>query len=127
MNSALLPADETRWICEHAKQIGFELCGVAAAEKFPELLRYPEWLERGYAGEMKYLSDPRRLDPQNAMPGIRSLIVCALNYNSSLPYSAEAAPSENANRPRGWISRYAWGSDYHEVLWAKLNRLLAGM
>jgi epoxyqueuosine reductase QueG len=56
-----------------------------ASGKIPELLKYPEWLERGYAGEMKYLSDPRRLDPRHAMSGVRSLIVCALNYNSRFP------------------------------------------
>ena len=116
---------DTRWICERAKLIGFELCGVAPAEKFPELEKYPEWLERGYAGEMTYLKDARRLDPQSAMPGARSLIVCALNYNSDLPYSNEAV--EEGDRPRGWISRYAWGDDYHEVLWEKLNQIVAEM
>jgi len=79
-----------------------------------------DWLERGYAGEMKYLDDPRRADLQSAMSGVRSVIVCAINYNSSEPYSTEIARSESSqdDSPRGWISRYAWGSDYHEVLWA---------
>ena len=124
MNPALLPGSHAQWICERAKRLGFALCGVAPAEKFPELLKYPEWLERGYAGEMKYLSDPRRLDPRDAMSGVRSLIVCALNYNSKFPYSTE---SEAHDRPRGWVSRYAWGDDYHEVLWEKLNTLVREM
>jgi epoxyqueuosine reductase len=116
---------DTSWLSEKAKQLGFELCGVAPAQKFPELEHFPEWLGRGYAGEMKYLSDPRRLDPTNAMSSVRSLIVCALNYNSKLPYSTDAAVDPES--PRGWISRYAWGDDYHEVLWAKLNALIAEM
>ena len=127
-----LAAGETRWICERAASLGFTLCGVAPAESFPELARYPEWLERGYAGEMRYLSDPRRFAVQHALPNVRSLIVCALNYNSPLPYSTEAnapeADSLNAGAssgPRAWISRYAWGDDYHELLWAKLNALAA--
>ena len=127
MTSALLPAYETQWIGEQARQLGFALCGVAPAEKFPELLKYPEWLERGYAGEMKYLKDPRRLNPQDAMSGVRSLIVCALNYNTKFPYSTEATADNRGDRPRGWISRYAWGDDYHEVLWEKLNKLVAEM
>jgi epoxyqueuosine reductase len=77
---------------------------------------------------MKYLADPRRVDPRNSMPGVRSLIVCALNYNSDLPYSTEIENHENAvGAARGWISRYAWGDDYHEVLWGKLNALTAEM
>jgi epoxyqueuosine reductase len=62
------------------------------------------------------------------MPGVRSLIVCALNYNSGLPYSTDTESNQDTvGTPRGWISRYAWGDDYHEVLWAKLNALAAEM
>ncbi len=124
----LLTASETVWVRERALAAGFDACGVAPAEKFPELSRYSEWLERGYAGEMKYLEDPRRSDPQNSMPGVRSLIVCALNYNTELPYSTKVNHEvDRKNPPRGWISRYAWGDDYHEVLWKKLNLLTAEM
>jgi epoxyqueuosine reductase len=128
MNDSLLPAAETAWIGERARELGFDACGVAPAEKFPELEHFSDWLDRGYAGEMKYLADPRRVDPRNAMPGVRSLIVCALNYNADLPYSTEIENHENAvGAARGWISRYAWGDDYHEVLWGKLNALTAEM
>jgi len=121
-------AADTAWIAETARSLGFDLCGVAAAQEFPELANMRDWLERGYAGEMKYLHDPRRTDVRAAMGGVRSVIVCAVNYNSPERYSTEVA-SETAEKetPRGWISRYAWGSDYHEVLWEKLNALVAEM
>jgi epoxyqueuosine reductase len=63
------------------------------------------------------------------MPGARSFIVVALNYNSPHPYSTDVLPLANSgdDLPRGWISRYAWGDDYHEVLWEKLNALTASM
>ena len=119
--------DETRWICERARAVGFDLCGVAPAEAFEELAQLPEWLERGYGGEMNYLRDSRRADPRLVVEGARSLIVVALNYNSPQPYSTEQPASTGDDAPHGWISRYAWGDDYHEVLGEKLETLLAAM
>jgi epoxyqueuosine reductase len=120
---------DTVWVEERAKALGFDLCGVVCAAKFPELTRTEEWLRRGYAGEMKYLFDARRRDPQSAMPGIRSVIVCALQYNSDLPTSIDVAAGGRAREgpegPRGWISRYAWGGDYHDVMRKKLDALRA--
>jgi epoxyqueuosine reductase len=124
----------TPWIAEQAHHLGFSLCGVVAAERFAELGHFQEWLARGYAGEMKYLEDPRRRDPGAALDGVRSTIVCGLNYNTAYPYSTQVTTNHDASdidsaandaiAPRGWISRYAWGGDYHEVLWEKLNALL---
>jgi epoxyqueuosine reductase len=118
------PILETPWIVEKAKSIGLDRCGVVRAEKFPELAQAAEWLARGYGGEMKYLEDPRRLDPRSTLPGIRSAIVCLLNYQTAHPLSTESPPQNDQEGPRGWISRYAWGSDYHGVLRDRLDRLL---
>ncbi len=146
-------AARTRWISERARALGFDLCGVAPAAEFPELEQLPEWLARGYAGEMRYLHDPRRRSPSAALPGAQSIIVCALNYNTGFPYSTDAAAAECSRKlslnsapsvprlplgtvsesrtavssARGWISRYAWGDDYHEVLGKRLDALLAAI
>jgi epoxyqueuosine reductase len=138
MNSA----ERTRWICERAREVGFDLCGVVAidvrqnggeggreqgaAQAFSELEHLPEWLARGYAGEMKYLTDPRRADPRLALEGARSLIVVAMNYNAPEPRSIEQSYGEHETS-RGWISRYAWGDDYHEVLRERLNAVVGAM
>jgi epoxyqueuosine reductase len=119
-------SSETAWIVDRAIALGFDLCGVVHAEKFPELELAKEWLARGYAGEMKYLADERRANPQSVMPGIRSVIVCALNYNSSQPHSIDVY-NQQKPEPRGWISRYAWGQDYHEVLQQKLQSLASSL
>lgn len=116
---------DTVWIVEQAKGLGFDLCGVVRAEKFPELENTPNWLERGYAGEMKYLLDPRRSDPRAAMPAVRSVIVCLLNYNTEHPLSTDATFVPQDGEPRGWVSRYAWGDDYHNVLSERLDALVA--
>jgi epoxyqueuosine reductase len=147
----MTPAERSRWIGERARIAGFNLCGVATLdrddfiprsaeakapfESLAELGQLPEWLARGYAGEMKYLHDPRRCDPRLVLEGARSLIVVAVNYNSSPPLSTTRFPSAPANTgesaddelPRGWISRYAWGDDYHDVIQVKLSALIADM
>jgi epoxyqueuosine reductase len=125
----MVNAPLTDWIAEQAIELGFAMCGVVHAEKFPELARNEEWLERGYAGEMHYLSDTRRDDLQRVMPGVRTVIVCAMTYNTQLPRTAQACAGLNSaaleeDGPRGWISRYGWGDDYHEVLRGKLEALI---
>jgi epoxyqueuosine reductase len=118
---------DTAWISERACALGFALCGVAPAAGVPELERVAEWLKRGYAGEMGYLADARRGDPARVLPGVQSIIVCALPYNTGKPFSMHV-PAESAGAgPRGWISRYAWGEDYHDVLGKKLQELAAAL
>jgi epoxyqueuosine reductase len=121
------PSADTAWIIEQAKAAGFDLCGVVRAEKFAELENTPDWLARGYAGEMKYLADPRREDPRGAMPAVSSVIVCLLTYNTENPLSTDAEIPGEQDDPKGWVSRYAWGDDYHEVLKERLETLVALM
>jgi epoxyqueuosine reductase len=118
-------ADRTARVIQLSSALGFDLCGVAPATEFPELSHVEEWLARGYAGEMEYLHDARRQTPSQVVQGARSVIVCALNYNTSPPFSTET-PNEfsSSSGPRGWISRYAWGDDYHKVLGEKLDALI---
>ena len=123
----MTPAQQTHWIAHRARSIGFDLCGVApvAAEQLAELSRLPEWLDRGYAGEMKYLHDARRSDPRRVLDGARSMIVVAMNYNTPhKPPAGSAADAPGQAAARGWISRYAWGDDYHEVLRENLDALI---
>ncbi len=117
----------TAWLLERARALGFDLCGVAPAAEFPELAQFSDWLARGYAGEMRYLEDPRRQCLARVLPGAKSVIVCALNYNTGHPHSIEAAAGEPGDGPRGWISRYAWGDDYHDVLGHTLDALPADL
>jgi epoxyqueuosine reductase len=105
-------------IKNHARSLGFTLVGVAPIRPGAEASFYSEWLDRGYAGEMRYLErqETARLDPQTLLPGARSVIVCAINYNTDRPLTA-------LERGRAWISRYAWGADYHDTLQTKLKQL----
>lgn len=108
-----------------ALDCGFDLAGVAAAEPLPEAGFYMHWGRAGMAGEMRYLTDRRgdmRADPRTLLPSARSVICVGKLYNGPEPYSTDFSEPE-----RAWISRYAWGEDYHDVLRCGLERMVALM
>jgi epoxyqueuosine reductase len=105
-------------IKEYARSIGFTLVGIAPVQPSPESDFFKEWLSRGFAGSMQYLERGvvARMDPATLLPGIRSVIVCAVNYNTD-------RPGTTLDRTRAWISRYAWGRDYHDTVKLKLDEI----
>ena len=110
-----------------ALEAGFDLVGIAGAAQTAEHRFFPEWIAAGHAGEMSYLEarneagELKRASLSNAAPWARSVIVCAMNYNTDQPYSTHAGTTS-----QGWISRYAWTQrDYHDVLLPKLRQLEA--
>jgi len=104
-----------------AQECGFELAGATSARPAAEAEYYQRWVSQGFAGEMAYLTDRRagiRNDPRNLLPSARSVICVGKLYNGPQPYSTKFREPE-----LGWISRYAWGEDYHDVLRRGLERL----
>jgi epoxyqueuosine reductase len=117
----------TSLVKQAARGAGFELAGVAPVRDFPELEHFPQWISDGYAGEMKYMETRdesgrlKRASLKTAVPWARSVMVCAINYNTTQPYST--APHDPAC---GWISRYAWSrEDYHEAVLRRLQTVEA--
>lgn len=107
-------------IKSEALALGFNLVGISPADKFPENQFYKQWLSKGYAGRMKYMerNPERRQDVRQIIPDAKSVISCALNYNTDHPYSIR-----ETDKTKGWVARYAWGDDYHDVMDRKLGSL----
>jgi epoxyqueuosine reductase len=117
-----------------ALSAGFDLCGIAPVADSPELAHFADWIAAGHAGEMKYLearseatsaeqSSLKRSSLAHTAPWARSVIVCAINYNTAQPYSTQVHDSN-----RGWISRYAWsGGDYHDSVMRRLRLVEAAL
>jgi epoxyqueuosine reductase len=108
-------------IRELARRCGFELAGVAAAEPAPDRSRYHEWVAAGRAGRMGYLAGRRaelRDDPRHLLESARSVISVGKLYQTPWPHSTRFHEAECA-----WISRYAWGEDYHACVRRGLERL----
>jgi epoxyqueuosine reductase len=110
----------TQLIKEKAYDLGFDLIGIAPAERALHAEAYRRWLAQGYAAEMNWLArDPqRREDPRHLFPNARSVVVVGLSYFVLEP------PADLWNDPsRGRIARYAWGLDYHDILLPRLREL----
>ena len=100
-----------------AKELGFEYCGIAKAQKLNEdAVRLETWLRRGFHGSMQYMEKyfDLRVDPTLLVPGAKSVITLMLNY----------FPSQQQKNTAPKISKYAFGKDYHEVIKSKLNNFL---
>jgi len=112
-----------QFINQAAESAGFGLSGIASVHSFPELNHLAQWIDSGHAGEMKYMKTLnengalQRQDARSIAPWAKSVIVCAINYNTAHPYSTQGADSN-----RGWVSRYAWGhEDYHKSVMRRLR------
>lgn len=105
----------------YAQSLGFDLVGISPAIPPARKGFFSQWLEKGSAGEMHYLkkSSDKRMDPGLVLSGARSIICVAMNYFTDIPLRATLL--ENG---QGWISRYAWGDDYHDRIKDKLLILL---
>ena len=109
----------SKWITEEAERVGFDACGIAKATALDEESAHVEqWLEGKREGEMGYLTrnKEKRYDPRLLVEGTKSIVTVLYNY----------FPKEEIGSSRKYkIAKYAYGSDYHDVLKRKMRQLLA--
>ena len=109
-------------VIEKAKELGFDLIGFASAETLTnETENLKEWLAKGYNASMEYMARniEKRFDVKNILPEARSVISLAMNYYTENHHKIKS----NESTRLGKVSRYAWGKDYHLVIWEKLELL----
>lgn len=102
-----------------AREEGFNLVGFSPAEKLhPEAEYLREWLERNLHSGMTYMEKnlSKRTSVDEILPSVKTVISLGMNYYKEGNFSDDPR--------RGKISRYAWGKDYHLVIWKKLDDLL---
>jgi len=123
-------AEISATVTQAATDAGFDLAGVAPVDDAPELEYFPRWIADGHGGEMKYLEARdeqgrlKRASLAHVAPWARSIVVCAINYNTAQPYSTQVPDDSTKVKERGWISRYAWGEqDYHDSVMPRLRQV----
>ena len=101
-----------------ARELGFDLVGIASPEPSKYRDYFHRWLQEGRSGTMDYLGRrfEEKTDPGNYFPGVQSIICVGLNYFAKLK---DETPATNA----GKIARYALGDDYHELIKPRLHAL----
>ena len=113
--------NNTKFIKDESKRLGFSSCGISKARFLSEEAdNFEKWLTKGYQGSMSYLEKniDKRLDPRLLVPGSKSVISLSYNY---------FPPKKLIEENNFIISKYAYGKDYHKVLKKKLKKLFASI
>ncbi len=113
--------DPRIFIRERAAALGFDVCRFASAsEPWSAGERLAHFVGEGRHGDMGWMETTleRRAHPTSMWEGARSAILLGLNYgpgHDPLP--------ELADRSAGYLSVYARGDDYHELIKGRLKTL----
>ncbi|MBC8001075.1 MAG: tRNA epoxyqueuosine(34) reductase QueG [Opitutaceae bacterium] len=106
-------------IQQRARELGFDACRITTAAEPDHTGQFTEWLADGRHGEMAWLqrNAAKRIDPQQVLPGAKSILCLAVSY------TGQESNSESTCAPSGVIARYARHADYHDVVGNRLKQL----
>ncbi len=106
-------------VIEIANDLKFDLVGFARVEELTkESIKLNEWISLGYNADMHYMSRnfDKRKNIKSILSSAETVISLGLNYYTNETYSNK--------KTNGKISRYAWGKDYHLIIWDKLKSFI---
>jgi epoxyqueuosine reductase len=116
---------------QESVRLGFSRLGIAPAGPPPRQDLVRRWLDQGFAGVIRQWFERQehlRADPATLLPGVRSVIMLAVDYateHATAPDAPEGASADTdaGGQGRGRVARYAWGDDYHDLLRSRVNML----
>lgn len=106
----------TELIRNEALRLGFVACGFSRVRELSELKPiYNNWIDSSYHATMEYMERniEKRIDPGLLVENSKTVISLLSNY-----YTANTLKNTTYK-----ISKYAFGTDYHEVIRSKLTVL----
>ena len=110
----------TTTIKEYAYSLGFDIVRITSAEEFPDAERIiKERISQGLMDGLPWFTAERAevsCNPHSLLPGAQSIIALAMFYLTQQPDETVSGV------PKGRISRYAWGDDYHEIIKSRLQQ-----
>lgn len=105
-------------IIDKSYDLGFELIGFSPYQILTEeIKRLEEWLSNNYHAGMSYMERnvDKRKNVREILSNCESIITLGMNYFVGEDF--------NLKKNEGKVSRYAWGRDYHYIIWEKLDDL----
>ncbi len=133
-----------RQVKEYARELGFDLVGIASPESFADHEAITlERLRQGLMDGLPWYTEARvrrGCNPQELLPGAKSIIAVGMSYY--VPSPPDPSPTggrgvaEGRGEGEGWpkakvregkVARYAWGDDYHKVMKERLKALVEGL
>jgi epoxyqueuosine reductase len=113
---------DTLVIKDYAYSLGFDAAQITTAQDFPEAERViKDRIARGLMDGLPWFTAERAevsCRPTSLLPDAQSIIALGMCYLTQTPPDSTSGDSG----PRGRISRYAWGDDYHDTIKPKLRQ-----
>lgn len=116
--TGLTPSELSVQVRRFSQDVGFDIVGITPAVSANGFADFQEWLNKGYAGEMQWMSrrEAAYEHPSSVMQGVRSIVMVGINYRTDEPVPTEQGSAR--------ISRYAWNDiDYHDLIRDRLKQL----
>jgi epoxyqueuosine reductase len=110
-----------RSIKDWGRDLGFQKVGIAGIDLAQDEQHLQTWLAQGRYGTMDYMQrhGTRRSRPAELVAGTLRVVSARMDYRTET-----ADPDAVLSDPElGYVSRYAFGRDYHRVLRSRLARL----
>ena len=123
----LSKSDLATIIKKTAFRLGFDLVRITSADEFSKDRRYAlDRLHEGYLNGLPWYTTSRverGTNPQELLPGARSIICLGLNYFEPSHSSIDSSHLVGTGR----IANYAQGKDYHRLIKKRMRSLVVEM
>ena len=118
---------------EYARELGFDLVGIASSESFADHESIAlERLRGGLMDGLPWYTESRvhrGCNPEEILPGARSIIAVGMSYH--LPGEEDEGTTGREHLQGspgdGRVAQYSWGDDYHVVIKERLKALVEGL
>ena len=107
-------------IKKFSKKLGFNSFSISSLENDEATKRYKHWIKKNFHGEMGYLKDRINIkeNPHILLSNVKRVLSFSLDY-LTVPLNNLKDKINDQKEP--YISIYAHGNDYHQVIKNKLK------